>query len=76
MQRYDLDQLVVEGESETLEFKRTMGELREGLETICAFLYTTGGKVLFGVNRKGGIEGQLISEQTVVYLHLADKSRA
>ncbi len=65
MQRHDLERLIGEGESTTLEFKRTTGELREGLATICAFLNTTGGHVLFGVNRKGVIEGQLVSEQTL-----------
>lgn len=65
MQRHDLERLIDGGESATLEFKRTTGELREGLATVCAFLNTTGGQVLFGVNRKGIVEGQLISEQTL-----------
>lgn len=60
-----LKRLVARGEGPQLEFKRTTGELREGLETVCAFLNTAGGCVLFGVNRKGGIEGQQVSEQTI-----------
>jgi ATP-dependent DNA helicase RecG len=60
-----LRRLVVQGEGPSLEFKRTTGELREGLETACGFLNTAGGCVLFGVNRKGGIEGQQVSEQTI-----------
>ena len=60
-----LKRLVAQGEGPQLEFKRSTGELREGLQTICAFLNTAGGCVLFGVNRKGGIEGQHVSEQTL-----------
>lgn len=60
-----LNRMVGRGESSTLEFKRTTGELREGLESVCAFLNTAGGCVLFGVNRKGVVEGQQVSEQTI-----------
>ena len=60
-----LRRLVAKGEGPTLEFKRTTGELREGLETVCGFLNSAGGCVLFGVNRKGAIEGQQVSEQTI-----------
>lgn len=34
----DLLQVVALGEGPTLEFKRSTGELKEGLQTICAFL--------------------------------------
>ena len=57
--------LVSQGEGPNLEFKRTTGELRGGLSTLCAFLNVGGGRLLFGVNRKGGIEGQQVSEQTI-----------
>ncbi len=60
-----LRRLVAKGEGPILEFKRSTGELREGLETLCGFLNAEGGRVLFGVNRKGGIEGQQVSEQTL-----------
>lgn len=60
-----LRRLVTQGEGPILEFKRTTGELREGLETVCAFLNSVGGHVLFGVNRKGVLEGQQVSEQTL-----------
>ena len=61
----ELRRLVAQGENHTVEFKRTTGELREGLEALCAFLNTKGGSVLFGVDRKGRIEGQQVSEQTI-----------
>jgi len=52
-----LRQLVAQGEGPTLEFKRTTGKVREGLETVCAFLNGAGGQVLFGVSRTGGPRG-------------------
>ena len=46
-----LQRLISHGEGSTLEFKRSTGELREGLEALCAFLNTAGRRVLFGVRR-------------------------
>ncbi len=60
-----LRRLAAQGEGPTLELKRSTGELREGLESVCAFLNTAGGCVLFGVNRKGVVAGQQVSEQTI-----------
>lgn len=60
-----LRRLVAQGEGPTHEFKHSTGELHEGLEALCAFLNTAGGCVLFGANRKGVIEGQQVSEQTI-----------
>jgi ATP-dependent DNA helicase RecG len=57
--------LVREGEGPTLEFKRSTGELKEGMQTLCAFLNGFGGKVLFGVRPEGTIEGQAVSDQTL-----------
>ena len=53
----DLARLLKQGEGSTLEFKRSTGELREGLQTICAFLNGIGGTVLFGIRPDGAIEG-------------------
>jgi ATP-dependent DNA helicase RecG len=41
------------GESETVELKRSTGQLRRAAETLCAFLNTGGGKVIFGVAENG-----------------------
>ena len=43
-----LFQLIAQGESETLEFKRSTAELKRAGETLCAFLNGEGGKVLIG----------------------------
>jgi ATP-dependent DNA helicase RecG len=61
----DLARLLKPGEGPNLEFKRSTGELREGLQTICAFLNGSGGIVLFGVRPDGQPEGQQVSDQTL-----------
>ena len=72
----EIARLARQGEGTTLEFKRTTGELKEGMHTLCAFLNGSGGTVLFGVRpdlpapnvarQAGGtIEGQAVSDQTL-----------
>jgi ATP-dependent DNA helicase RecG len=60
-----LKNTIARAEGSEVEFKRTTGELKEGLEAICGFLNAKGGRVLFGVDRKGAIVGQQVSEQTI-----------
>jgi ATP-dependent DNA helicase RecG len=60
-----LTALVAQGESETLEFKKTIGERREAMHSLCAMLNHHGGKVLFGVDPKGKIIGQQIADRTI-----------
>ena len=57
--------LVAEGESETLEFKRTTGERRKAVQTMCAMLNTRGGRVLFGVTAEGVVQGQQVGARTI-----------
>ncbi len=40
----ELRQLVALGESERLEFKKTTGELRSAMTTLCALLNGSGGQ--------------------------------
>lgn len=61
----DLQQLVEQGESDRLEFKRSTGELREAAETLCGFLNEQGGRALFGVANNGRILGQQIADSTL-----------
>jgi ATP-dependent DNA helicase RecG len=56
---------VASGESETLEFKSTTGERREGARTLCAMLNHRGGRVLFGVKPGGQVIGQQVSDRTI-----------
>jgi ATP-dependent DNA helicase RecG len=66
------------GEGVALEFKRSTGEIKEGMQTLCAFLNSSGGTVLFGVRPDlpaarswsaaqagGAAEGQEVSDQTL-----------
>jgi len=54
-----------EGEGPALEFKRSTGEMKEAMQTLCAFLNGSGGTVLFGVRPDGAVEGQGVSDQTL-----------
>jgi ATP-dependent DNA helicase RecG len=60
-----LNRLLQQGEGRTLEFKRSTGELREAMQTLCAFLNGDGGLVLFGVRPDGRAEGQQVSDKTL-----------
>lgn len=57
--------LVQGGEGETLEFKRSTGELRSGMQALTALLNHRGGRVLFGVEPEGRIAGQHVSDLTL-----------
>jgi ATP-dependent DNA helicase RecG len=61
----DLARLLRPGEGPNLEFKRSAGELREALQTICAFLNGSGGVVLLGVRPDSCPEGQQVSDRTI-----------
>jgi ATP-dependent DNA helicase RecG len=65
MKLTDLKTLATRGESDRLEFKRTTGEIKDAMQTLCAFLNGPGGVVLFGVRAGGIIEGQEVSDQTL-----------
>jgi len=61
----ELRQLLKTGEGSSLEFKRSTGELKEGLQTACAFLNGNGGMVIFGVRPDSRPEGQQVVESTL-----------
>ena len=61
----DLRALVRHGEGLTVEFKRSTGELKEALQTVCAFLNGSGGTVLFGIWSDGTAEGQDVTDHTL-----------
>lgn len=61
----ELEMLVLKGESETLEFKKTTGQRTEAAKTVCAFLNGLGGIVIFGVSDKGMLEGQHVTNKTL-----------
>lgn len=51
----ELKKLLVKGESEKLEFKKTTSPRAEAAKTVCALLNGLGGFVLFGLSDKGEI---------------------
>lgn len=56
---------VSRGESETLEFKETTGQRTAAAATLCGMLNHKGGRVLFGVDPRGRIRGQMTTDKTV-----------
>lgn len=65
MKREELFELVAQGESDLLEFKKSTGDLKGGMETVCGFLNANGGRVLFGVTPAGKIIGQEVTDPTL-----------
>ena len=61
----ELQQLILQGESETLEFKKSSSLLREGIETLCAFANKRGGQLIFGIKDNGIISGQHVTDDTL-----------
>lgn len=59
-----LRNIVSNNEGVDVEFKETTGQLNRGMETLCAMINGRGGIVVFGVNNKGKIIGQEISDKT------------
>ena len=60
--------LAAEQESEILELKSTTGERREAAKTMCAMLNTRGGHILFGVTKRGELQGQQVSDNTIEHV--------
>lgn len=64
----EIANLVAQGESETLEFKKTTGERVEAAKTACAMLNHRGGAILIGVTNEGAVTGQQVGAHTVEQL--------
>lgn len=53
-------------EDETLEFKKSTGELNEAMNSICAMLNKHGrGTIYFGILPSGEVKGQIVNESTL-----------
>ncbi len=59
-----MEQLIQQGESNTVEFKTSTAKLNAAFKTICAFLNGKGGTVLIGVNDHGKVVGQDVTDNT------------
>ncbi len=60
-----LQKIIINGESESLELKKTTGQRTEAAKTICALLNGLGGFVIFGVSDQGKLIGQQVSNKTL-----------
>ena len=60
----EIKNLIANDEHRTLELKKSTGELIKGMQTLCAFLNTDGGWLLFGVTPKLEILGQNVTDNT------------
>jgi ATP-dependent DNA helicase RecG len=60
----DVQKWVSSGESATLEFKQSTGQLSRAGETLCAFLNGDGGAVVLGVTLEGRVVGQEVGDKT------------
>lgn len=57
--------IISKGETRTLELKKSTGELKDAMHSLCAFLNTDGGILVFGVAPSSlKIEGQIVSDKT------------
>lgn len=65
MELEQLKKLIIKGESNTLEFKKSTGLLQETFETLCGYLNGNGGVVLIGVTDNGRIIGQEVADKTL-----------
>lgn len=57
MKKYEILELIKNGESQEVEFKEGCPSNSEISETLCAFANTDGGNFIFGINKKGEIKG-------------------
>jgi len=56
---------ILQGESETIEFKESLGEWKEIIETISAFANTIGGIVFVGISNNEKITGIQVGKRTI-----------
>jgi len=63
--RKELEQIALQGETEAVEFKKSTAQIRRAMETLCGMLNGHGGCVLFGVTPQGQIVGQTVSDKTL-----------
>lgn len=61
----DIQKLIKNGETRTLELKKTTGELQDGMHSACAMLNSDGGVLVFGITPNSHkIIGQHVTDNT------------
>jgi len=66
-----IEELIVKEESETLEFKKSLSEWKEIVETVSAFSNTKGGFIIVGLDDHKSLVGITIGKGTIE--NLTDK---
>jgi len=61
----NLKELISKGESDTIEFKKSLSAWKEMVETISAFSNTKGGTIVVGVDDSKRIHGVRIGKNTI-----------
>ncbi|MFQ5652754.1 MAG: ATP-binding protein [bacterium] len=64
MDASEVQKLVIQGEGQQLEFKRSLAELETAVRAVAAFANSNGGVVLLGVRDSGEIVGVEVGEHT------------
>lgn len=61
----DIRELIKTDETRALELKKTTGEIKDGMHSVCAMLNSFGGYVIFGIVPKTlKINGQCVTDNT------------
>lgn len=60
----EVKKLLQQGESQEIELKKSLKQLKPAIETLCAFLNTKGGVVVIGANQYGKVVGQKVTDNT------------
>ena len=65
MQRKNIENIIGKVESTIAEWKPSLSQVNEIINTISAFANTEGGKVFIGVSRAGKLQGSQIGKGTI-----------
>ena len=65
MTNAEIQELIKKDKTRTLELKKSTGELKDAMHTVCAFLNTSGGRVLLGITPASlQVIGQQVTDNT------------
>lgn len=65
MTHAEIQELIKKDKTRTLELKKSTGELKDAMHTVCAFLNTSGGRVLLGITSASlQVIGQQVTDNT------------
>ncbi len=65
MKKKELSRIIGEGESDTIEWKPSLSQVNEVVETVSAFSNSRGGRIILGVSKSGKILGVKIGKDTI-----------